>query len=302
MPIPNRNYNKNRDRNSDHNNDRDSDFRSKIEQELRNPGSRSGDEYKSAQGNRVRPGQRPPMRVMSTTLWEYPSQHYDAQDGSKFQGSKDYIGATPSWIIWQLLTRYTRENDTVIDPMCGSGTTLDVCSDLGRKGIGFDLNPQRKEIAHADARELPMADESVDFAFIDPPYSTHVDYSDDDRCIGKLDASEPMYGDDVMNGHAYYESMDQVLSELHRVMKPNRYMGLYVSDSWKKKPGQKGGAFMPIGFELFATMREYFQPVDIITVVRHNKKLKQGNWHKSAEKENFFLRGFNYLFIMKKID
>lgn len=277
-------------------------FRSKIEQELRNPGSRSGDEYKSAQGNRVRPGNRPPMRVMTSTLWEYPSQHYDAKSGAKFQGSKDYIGATPSWIIWQLLTRYTRENDTVIDPMCGSGTTLDVCTDLNRKGIGFDLNPQRKEITHADARELPMADESVDFAFIDPPYSTHVQYSDDDRCIGKLDASEEMQEGDVMPGHAYYESMDQVLSELCRVMKPNRYMGLYVSDSWKKKPGHKGGVFMPIGFELFATMREYFQPVDIITVVRHNKKLKQGNWHKSAEKENFFLRGFNYLFIMKKID
>ena len=276
------------------------DIRSKIEQELRHPGSRSGDEYKSAQGNRVRPGHRPPLRLMTSTLWEYPSQHYDSKSGSNMQGSKDYIGATPSWVIWQLLTRYTREGDTILDPMCGSGTTLDVCKDLNRKGIGFDLNPQRKEITHADARELPMSDQVVDFAFIDPPYSTHVDYSDDERCIGKLDASADMRDDDVMMGHAYYESMDIVLSELHRVMKPNRYMGLYVSDSWKKNTGQKGGTFMPIGFELFAIMREYFEPVDIISVVRHNKKLNKGNWHKAAEKENFFLRGFNYLFIMKK--
>ncbi len=287
-------------RSNDRPNNRNNNFRSKIEQELRNPGSRSGDEYKSAQGNRVRPGNRPPMRVMTSTLWEYPSMHYDAKNGTKFQGSKDYVGATPSWIIWQLLSRYTREKDTIVDPMCGSGTTLDVCADLNRKGIGFDLNPQRPEIQHNDARELPLSDESADFVFIDPPYSTHVDYSDDERCIGKLDASEPMRADDVMDGHAYYESMDQVLSEIHRVLKPNRYMGLYVSDSWKKKQGQKGGVFMPIGFELFASMRDYFQPVDIISVVRHNKKLKQGNWHKSAEKENFFLRGFNYLFIMKK--
>ena len=58
--------------------------------------------------------------------------------------------------------------------------------------------------------------------------------------------------------------------------------------------------FMPIGFELFSIMRDYFRPVDIIAVVRGNTKLQRGNWHKSAEQENFFLRGFNYLFIMKK--
>jgi len=242
------------------------------------------------------------MGVMTTTLWEYPSQHYDSASGRNMQGSKDYVGATPSWVIWQLLTRYTRENDLVIDPMCGSGTTLDVCADLGRKGIGFDLNPQRREIVQADARGLPVDDESVDFAFVDPPYSTHVDYSDDPNCIGKLDAGAMMERNDAMQGHAYYEAMDGVISEMHRVMKPNRYMGLYVSDSWKKHKGAKGSVFMPIGFELYMILRGYFEPVDIISVVRHNTKLKRGNWHKAAEKENFFLRGFNYLFIMKKTD
>jgi len=41
-------------------------------------------------------------------------------------------------------------------------------------------------------------------------------------------------------------------------------------------------------------------PVDIISVVRHNKKLGYGNWRKAAEEGNFFLRGFNYCFIMRK--
>jgi len=40
--------------------------------------------------------------------------------------------------------------------------------------------------------------------------------------------------------------------------------------------------------------------VDIIAVARGNRKLGRGNWHKSAEEGNYFLRGFNYLFIMKK--
>jgi len=52
--------------------------------------------------------------------------------------------------------------------------------------------------------------------------------------------------------------------------------------------------------ERYAIMREYFEPIDIISVVRHNQKLQRGNWHKAAEEQNFFLRGFNYMFIMKK--
>jgi adenine-specific DNA-methyltransferase len=257
-----------------------------------------------------RPGKRPPLRVFTTTLWEYPSQHYDSRTTpgkgvgdrtqTTMQGDKDYAGATPSWVIWQVLTRYTRENDTVLDPMCGSGTTLDVCADLNRKGLGFDLAPSRADIRQADARKLPLPDASIDFVFVDPPYSTHIDYSDDPRCIGKLDAAP----DSQDHGRAYYAAMKQVIAETHRVLKPRRYMALYVSDSWRKRrgtPGEGAGVFMPIGFELFAIMqRTGFKPIDIIAVVRHNQKLARGNWHKAAEEGNFFLRGFNYLFIMKK--
>ncbi len=141
---------------------------------------------------------------------------------------------------------------------------------------------------------MPLEDESVDFVFVDPPYSTHIDYSDDPSCIGKLDAAD--YDEDGQS--AYYNAMDGVLAEIDRVLKPRRYMGLYVSDSFRKT--KQGARFMPIGFELFAMMTNRFKPVDIVCVVRQNTKLKRGNWHKAAEKDNFFLRGFNYLFIMKK--
>ncbi|KAA0216450.1 MAG: DNA methylase [Leptolyngbya sp. PLA3] len=266
-------------------NPRDRNFRKRVDDAVRNLPP------EKPKGRRPR---RPPMRVFTTTLWEYPSQHYDSQQTGPMQGDKNYTGATPSWVIWQLLQRYTRPNDVVLDPMCGSGTTLDVCRDLGRKGVGFDLVPFRDDIQPADARELPLDDEAADFTFVDPPYSTHIDYSDDKRCIGKLDAS-------AVNNEGvseYFIAMEEVISEIHRVLKPRRYMGLYVSDSYRKT--KKGGLFMPIGFELFAILRDYFEPVDIISVVRHNTKLARGNWHKSAEEGNFFLRGFNYLFICRK--
>lgn len=246
------------------------------------------------------PFKKPELKLQTTTLWEYPSQDY----GREPHGDKDYVGATPAWVIWNLLQRYTREKDVILDPMCGSGTTIDVARELGRQPVGLDLAPSRRDIQQADARHLPLADASVDFAFIDPPYSTHVDYSDDPRCIGKLDASPAVSGGDPARAgrapasaheNPYYDAMDQVIRELYRVLKDRRYMGLYVSDSFKK-----GQPFMPIGFELFTLLRRYFKPIDIIAVVRHNRTLKRHHWHTAAVEGNYFLRGFNYLFIMKK--
>ncbi len=224
---------------------------------------------------------KPTLELQTTTLWDYPSQHY----GPGMQGDQAYQGATPSYVIWNLLQRYTRENDLVVDPMCGSGTTLDVAADLKRRAQGYDLAPFRKDIQRADARKLPLGDEQADFVFIDPPYSTHLEYSDDPACIGKLDAQDP----------AYYEAMEGVIHEIHRIMKPRRYMALYCSDSYqKKKP------FSPIGFRLFEIMEKFFSPADIVVVTRHNRALKRGRYHEAAIEGNFFLRGFNYLFIMKK--
>lgn len=224
-----------------------------------------------------------PADMQTTTLWDAPSRHY----GGKMQGDNAYAGATPAYVIWNLLQRYTRPGDLVVDPMCGSGTTLDVARELKRKALGYDLQPFRKDIFRSDARTLPVEDAKVDFVFIDPPYSDHIKYSDNPDCIGKLRADTP----------AYYREMDKVLREIDRILKPGRYMALYVSDSRKS-----GKPLMPIGFELFQRLCRTFIPVDIIAVTRRNEKLQRNNWLRSTVEQNFFMRGFNYLFIMYKPD
>src|SRR5688572_7930108 len=134
-----------------------------------------------------KPFKKPPLTKQVTTLWDYPSQHY----GDDVQGDPNYRGATPSYVIWNLLQRYTKENDLVVDPCAGSGTTLDVARDLKRRALGYNVHPSRKDIFRVDARKLPAElTGKVDFVFIDPPYSTHLDYGDDPRDIGKLDVAK----------------------------------------------------------------------------------------------------------------
>jgi DNA modification methylase len=226
---------------------------------------------------------KPALRIQPTTLWEYPSQHY----GDAIQGDSKYVGATPSYVIWNLVERYTKPGDLVVDPFCGSGTTLDVAKDTGRKARGFDLSPYRPDIERADARKLPLEAASVDLVFMDPPYGDHIDYSDDPACIGKLSAYDPRY----------YQAMHRAIREAQRVLKPGGVLGVYVCDYYEKKVG-----FAPVGFQLFASIAESMKILDVISVVRHNKSLELGNYRKAAEEGNFFLRGFNYLFIAQRRD
>ncbi len=256
---------------------------------LKNLNKRQGD------GTHPGPFRKPQLRIQTTTLWSYPSQHY----GNKIQGDRNYVGATPSWIVWQLIQRYTKPGDTVIDPMAGSGTTIDVANDTNRAPLGFDLAPSRDDIQQADARNLPVKDNTAQLLFIDPPYSTHIEYSEHPDCIGKLDALDKRSRTETNAVDArrndYFNAMNEVFHEALRVLKPGGTIAVYVSDTFRK-----GEGFAPIGVELFNILKSRFTPLDIIAVERGNEKLNRGNFHKAAEEQNFFLRGFNYLLIAQK--
>jgi len=222
-------------------------------------------------------------RLQTSTLWYHPSQQY----GDTAMGRPGYTGRTPSYVIANLLERYTREGDLVVDPFCGGGTTLDVADEMQRKSRGFDLQPQHERVEEGDARSLPLKDGSVDFVSMDPPYSDHLEYSGKDACIGKLDAFEP----------AYFEALREVFVETKRVLGNRRYMAVYVGDSFKKKRG-----FVGIGARLFVMLEELFRPIDHVSVVRGNRNLEKGRFHSAAAEGNYFLRGYNHLLIFKKED
>lgn len=223
----------------------------------------------------------PRPKPQTTTLWYHPSQQY----GGSVQGTPSHPGRTPSYVIWNLLTRYTREDDLVVDPFCGGGTTLDVARDLGRKALGYDVAPWRDDVFRADARALPLEDAKADFVFMDPPYSTHVEYSDSPDCIGRLSAFDD----------AYFEAMEQVFAESDRVLRDRRYLAVYVGDSFEKKKG-----FVGIGSIFYGMLARRFRPIDHVAVVRGNRKLEKPRFHKAALEGNFFLRGFQHLLIFKK--
>jgi DNA modification methylase len=63
----------------------------------------------------------------------------------------------PEDIPYRLIRMHTYTGESVLDPFLGSGTTLKLCRILGRKGIGFEINPDYREkiIARIDEEWVP---------------------------------------------------------------------------------------------------------------------------------------------------
>ena len=60
---------------------------------------------------------------------------------SKFRGmDDDHPAMFPNELVTPFILQTSNEGDTILDPFIGSGTTLEVGLELGRKVIGYELN------------------------------------------------------------------------------------------------------------------------------------------------------------------
>ena len=218
--------------------------------------------------------------IEATTLWDFPKQNY----GLTPKGDNKYPGVTPALIIYNLIWRYTDTGDLVVDPMCGSGTTIDVCKEEQREVIGLDISPVRSDIIQSDARKMPLKDNSVDMIFIDSPYGDNVRYNEHPGCIGRISSET----------EEFYDELEKVMSESQRILREGKILGWLIGDQWVKKK------FTPVGLKMYERLCRHFEPVDIICVTRRGQSSHTGLWYNRARRLNFFLRGFKHLLIMRK--
>jgi ParB-like chromosome segregation protein Spo0J len=82
-------------------------------------------------------------------------------------------GSIPAGLVAHLLHYYTRPGDLVVDPMAGGGTTLDVCSAMGRRCLAYDYTPVRDDVCKKDVKVgFTSKSRGCDLIFCDPPYHT----------------------------------------------------------------------------------------------------------------------------------
>jgi SAM-dependent methyltransferase len=199
-------------------------------------------------------------------------------------GDPTFHGVTPAGCVVNLVRRYTYAGDLVVDPMAGSGTVADVARALSRRVVSFDLAPTRRDIARADARAWPLPDGCAALAVIDSPYSDNVAYSGDARCLGRLSCRDPRF----------YEEMSRVAEEAHRTLRPGGVLAWIISDEYRT------GQYTPAGFRLLEVLQARFVPVDTVVLARRHDRSASPMWEHRARRRNFFLRGFKFLFLLRR--
>ena len=106
----------------------------------------------------------------------------------------EYPGRIPGQLVMHLLYFFSQPNDLVIDPMAGSGTTLDACAYLGRRVYGFDAHPcaERNDILAHDMLTQSWHPRVAQAQLIvwDPPYYKKMDAQYGDKSISRLNKSE----------------------------------------------------------------------------------------------------------------
>jgi len=60
----------------------------------------------------------------------------------------------PLSLIERLVRLYSNPGDNVLDPFCGSGTTLVACENLGRRSLGIEQDPKYVELARRRLKDV----------------------------------------------------------------------------------------------------------------------------------------------------
>jgi len=89
-------------------------------------------------------------------VWEFSHVHYCHENRQNHPTQK------PEGLIERMVLASSNEGSLVLDPFLGSGTTLRVCQQLNRMGVGIELNPDYIEMVYQRLKKEFSSFDSVD--------------------------------------------------------------------------------------------------------------------------------------------
>ncbi len=243
-----------------------------------------------------------------TTVWSFKNR------GNWATHSGEYRGNWSPYIPRNVILKYSKPGEIVLDYFCGAGTTAVECKLLGRRCMAFDINDKAIELAKkninfsmespqlaltedeihpqtyepelsvGDARNLSsLPDNSMDLICAHPPYANIIHYTDSkEGDLSFLDIDD------------FLKEMSKVARESFRVLKLGRQCAILIGDMRRKKH------VIPLGFKLINVYLDAgFKLRELVIKRQHNCKTT-GFWYANSIKYNFLLLAHEYLPIFEK--
>ena len=247
--------------------------------------------------------------VLTGSLWNFPSRA--GGDGHKL----DYHGNYIPQIATQLLTRYSKADDIVLDMFLGSGTTAIEAARLNRRCIGVELKPELVEyvrgkinpdlldsrihlvqgnsadpvvVQQVAAACQQMDAEAAHLLILHPPYADIIRFSE-----------RP---DDLSNApdtQAFLNGFEQVARHGYELLSPGRFAALIIGDKYE------GGQLVPLGFWCMERMNQvgFKTKAIIVKNIEGNEKGKGKSanlWRYRALAGGYYIFKHEYIMVFFK--
>jgi DNA modification methylase len=259
-----------------------------------------------------------PVNDINLNRWkEYKDIHTDSlwfvdQRDTSGAHTARYWGNFIPQIPQQMLRRYTKPGEWVLDVFAGSGTTLIEGQRLGRNTVGIELQrnvtrESRKLVAsepneHGVVSRLVTGDsatidcrrvlrqfgqKSAQLVIMHPPYYDIIKFSEDERDLSNAPSVD-----------AFLQMMGRVVDNTTKVLDDDRYLVLVIGDKYSN------GEWVPLGFMTMNTVLERGFALKSIIVKNFEETLGKRSqkelWKYRALAGGFYIFKHEYIFVFKK--
>ena len=229
-----------------------------------------------------------------------------------------YHGNFIPQIPHQLILRYTKQNDTVLDAFMGSGTTAYECETLHRNFIGIDIKDEMVEYVKSKLNDENTQKQNNIFTTCFEGNSSNPEIVDtvnmilqkNNKKAVQLVILHPPYFDilkfsnnpnDLSNSKTlqdFLKLFGNVVKNCTEVLEQDRYLAIVIGDKYS------GGEWVPLGFYCMNEAQK--QGLKLKSIIIKNidgNRAKQGKndiWRYRALTSDYYIFKHEYILLFKK--